>query len=196
MRSRRSVRTTVLAAALVATASVGVLTGCAQNSREGQPLGQPIEAGLYASDFDGSLNFTAESFDKVSASDLESWKIDPLGQDAYLATFTISVASGDYDADTRDAFGNDKWGVTVDGETTKGPALYSSFGIDREALNKACPNDKEARGAALAAGDEATACALLLTEAGSTPSEVAFVGASSDARRSIGGDIISWSVEK
>ena len=192
-----------LAATLTAGATaLLLLAGC---SGPQTALGQSLETDLWASsEFkDGTVSITAESLEPVSKETMTSWELDAGDQDAYLARFTVKVVDGTWeqpedDADTTGMFKNQMWAIGTDDGLVKGPARQRDIlgGQSRESW-EVCPDSGAPIKAALAAGDEADVCALLLAPQGSTVTEVGYTNAKKDrGRRTMGGaQTITWSVE-
>jgi hypothetical protein len=192
-----------LAATLTAGATaLLLLAGC---SGPQTALGQSLETDLWASsEFeDGTVSITAESLEPVSKETMTSWELDAGDQDAYLARFTVKVVDGTWDqpeddGDTTGMFKNQMWAIGTDDGLVKGPARQRDIlgGQSRESW-EVCPDSGAPIKAALAAGDEADVCALLLAPQGSTVTEVGYTNAKKDrGRRTMGGaQTITWSVE-
>jgi len=202
-RRKRTTINRTLAATATAAATALLLVSC--SSTPDAVLGEPLETDLWSTpELDGgTVSITAESLEPVSAGTAAAWNLGYPDQDAYLARFTVEVVDGSFEQpeDDRDmtlAFENKHWVIGTEAGQVRGPSrLTESISGRSKELGKVCPSSGVPVKAALAAGDVAEVCALLLAPGGSTVTEVGYSNAKKDrTRRTMGGAMtITWSVE-
>lgn len=174
-------------AGVLAIAAAITLTGCAHG---GHDMGDSVTTKLNGSAFHGQLDIRATEVERVTARAMDQFGLDPKGDDAYLAHFTVRTERGTFDTDAVSDLANDAWGLRADDRLQAGPELDAA---DRNAvLQDACPFDRSAIAKALTSDGTADVCAVLLAPEGSTVEAVSYLRAAPVDEGPEGDATITW----
>lgn len=177
-------------ASVLAIAAGAMLSGCAQG---GHDMGDSVTTKLNGSAFHGQLDIRATKVERVTAAAVDQFGLNPKGDDAYLAHFTVKRVSGAFDADAVGDLTNDAWGLRAADRLQAGPELAAS---DRnDVLQEACPFDRKAITSALTGTGTADVCAVLLAPKDSTVDAVSYMRAAPVDEAPEGDSTITWRAE-